>query len=45
MHDSLCVYVSTIYSCVILLLLGSVTNYVYPLSLPVASEVAISVVT
>ena len=30
MHDSLCVYVSTIYSCVVLLLLGSVTNYVYP---------------
>jgi hypothetical protein len=29
-HDSLCVEVSTIYSCVILLLLGSVTDYVYP---------------
>ena len=31
MHNSFGVYVSTIYSCVILLLLGSVTNYVYPL--------------
>jgi len=30
MHNSLCVYVLTIYLCVVLLLLGSVTNYVYP---------------
>jgi len=29
-HARLTVYVSTIYLCVILLLLGSATNYVYP---------------